>query len=90
MIEFNSYVRNPLAPRIFVNDIGGIYRLEGGIMQVTFISKFHDPNVNPVEQGSLIWPAHDWYRYGDMLHWAQQEIARGTFNRGDSLVCRPH
>jgi hypothetical protein len=24
MIEFNSYVRNPLAPRIFVNNLGAL------------------------------------------------------------------
>jgi hypothetical protein len=89
MIEFNAYVRNPLAPRIFVNDIGGIYRLDGGIMQVTFVQKFHDPNLNAVEQGSLIWPEHNWFHYGDMVHWAMQQIARGTF-RGDIPQLRPH
>jgi len=36
MIEFNAYVRNPPAPRIFVNNIGGVYRLDRSIIQVTF------------------------------------------------------
>jgi hypothetical protein len=36
MIEFNAYIRNPPAPSIFVNNIGGVYRLDGGIIQVTF------------------------------------------------------
>jgi hypothetical protein len=56
MIEFNAYVRNPPAPRIFVNNIGGVYRLDGGIIQVTFAQQLRDPNFNTVEQGSLIWP----------------------------------
>ncbi|HLK83967.1 MAG TPA: hypothetical protein VKT99_21090 [Xanthobacteraceae bacterium] len=42
MIEFNVYVRSPLAPRIFVNDLDGIYRLDGGIMQITFVQPAHD------------------------------------------------
>jgi hypothetical protein len=62
MIEFNACVRKPLAPRIFVNDIGGVYRLDGGIMQVTFVQKFVDgSNLNAVEQGSLIWPEANWF-----------------------------
>jgi hypothetical protein len=36
MIEFNAYVRNPPAPRIFVNNIGGVYRLDRSIIRVTF------------------------------------------------------
>jgi hypothetical protein len=59
-------------------DIGGIYRLDGNIVQVTFISKLCDPHQNPVEQGILIWPANDWYRYAETLHWDQREISRGT------------
>jgi hypothetical protein len=86
MIEFNSYRRNSRARKIFVNDIGGIYRLDGGIIQVTFINKFEDPHLVPVEQGSLIWPEHHWHHYGEMLHWAH---ARGTF-RGDIPQLRPH
>jgi len=43
MIEFNAYVRNPPAPRILVNNIGGVYRLDGGIIQVTFAWQFRDP-----------------------------------------------
>jgi|SRR6266436_3460164 len=53
--SLRAYVRNPLAPRIFVNNIGDIYRLDGGIIQLTFVQKFQDPNLNAVEQGSLIW-----------------------------------
>ena len=61
MIEFNAYVRNPPAPRILVNNIGGVYRLDGGIIQVTFAWQFRDPNFNTVEQGSLIWPKANWH-----------------------------
>jgi hypothetical protein len=89
MIEFNAFVRNPLAPRIFVNDIGGIYRLDGGIMQVTFVQKYQDgSNLNAVEQGSLIWPEANWFHYAGMLHWAKKEIERGTFSNVPQL--RPH
>jgi len=64
MIEFNAYVRNPPAPRILVNNIGGVYRLDGGIIQVTFAWQFRDPNFNTVEQGSLIWPKANWHLRG--------------------------
>jgi hypothetical protein len=43
VIELNVYVRNPKAPKLFVNDIGGIHRLEGGIIEVTLIKKFEHP-----------------------------------------------
>ena len=89
MIEFNAYVRNPLAPRIFVNNVGGIYRLEGGIIQATFVQQFRDPNFNTVEQASLLWPEAHWHAYGDMLQWVQREIERGTF-RGDIPQLRPN
>jgi hypothetical protein len=56
MIEFNAYVRNPLAPRIFVNDICSIHGLDGGIVQVTFVQQFHEPNLNALEQAGLIGP----------------------------------
>jgi hypothetical protein len=36
MINFNAYVRNTPAPRILVNNIGGVYRLDGDNIQVTF------------------------------------------------------
>ena len=56
MIEFNAYVRNPKAPKLFVNDIGGIHRLEGGIIEMTLIKVFSQPTrMNPVEQATLIW-----------------------------------
>ena len=54
MIEFNAYVRNPPAPRILVNNIGGVYRLDRSIIQVTFAQQLRDPNFNTVEQGSPI------------------------------------
>jgi hypothetical protein len=44
------------APRIFVNNLAGIYRLDGGLISTTFVSQFCDPHLNAVEQPSLIWP----------------------------------
>jgi hypothetical protein len=43
MIEFNAYVRNPLAPRIFVNNIGGVYRLDGASFRPRSSSSFGTP-----------------------------------------------
>jgi hypothetical protein len=82
MIELNAYRRNARAPKIFTNSIGGIYRLEGGIIQVTFINKFEDLSRTPIEQGSVLWPDSNWHEYGRTLRWVQEEICRGTF-RGD-------
>jgi hypothetical protein len=81
MIEFNSYVRNPLAPRIFVNDIGSIHRLDGGIMQVTFVQKFTHPKLDAVEQASLIWPEANWHAYRGLLQWVQKGMVSDTFRR---------
>jgi len=84
MIEFNAYIRNPLAPKLFVNDVGGIYRIDQSIWQVTFINKPQNAGAagDAVEQGSLIWPERNWYAAGDLFRWAMAEILRGTF-RGD-------
>jgi len=89
MIEFNAYIGTTRAPQIFVNDIGGIYRLGGGIIQVTLLKQFEEPNRRPVEQGSLIWPEASWFHYAGMLHWARKEIERGTLRR-DIPQLRPH
>jgi hypothetical protein len=45
MIEFRSYVRNLLAPRILVDNLGGIYRLDGGINQATFVQQSRAPHL---------------------------------------------
>jgi hypothetical protein len=84
MIEFNAYVRNPLAPKIFVNDVGGIYRIDQGIWQVVFINKPHLPegSTDAVEQGSLIWPERRWHASGELFRWAMAEILGGKF-QGD-------
>jgi len=39
MIELNAYVRNPKAPKLFVNDVGAVYRLDGGIIEMTLIKR---------------------------------------------------
>jgi hypothetical protein len=36
MIKFTDYQDNPLAPRFYVSKIGGIYRAEDHLIQVTF------------------------------------------------------
>lgn len=51
MIEINSFVRNPLAARTFVNDIGVIHQLDGSGVQVTFIQEYRDPRLNAVSLG---------------------------------------
>jgi hypothetical protein len=55
------------APRIFSNNLAGIYRLDGGLIQTTFVEQFRDPHLGAVEQASLIWPEAHWHAYGDML-----------------------
>ena len=39
MIEFHSYIRNPSAPRVFVNDVGRIYRLITGATAFWLVSR---------------------------------------------------
>jgi hypothetical protein len=83
MIQFNDYARNAKAPKLFVNEIGGIHRLEGGIIEVTLIKRFEQPTRwNPIEQVTLIWPEASWFNYAHTLEWVTKEITRGTF-RGD-------
>jgi hypothetical protein len=77
-------VHKPRAPKLLVNDIGGIYRLEGGLIQVTFIQKFEDHRRNAIEQGSLIWPEQSFHQSEHLMRWAVKEIARGTFSRNES------
>jgi hypothetical protein len=74
-----------------VNDLGGIYRLDGGIVEVTLIKKFDESltRLFPIEQVTIIWPEHRWLHYAEMLHWVQNELARGTFQR-DLPQLRPH
>jgi len=82
MIELLAYTRNPLAPRIFVNDVGGIYKMPGGIWRVSFVQKYEGPNgiIEATEQTSLIWPERNWRESNDVFRWVFQELGRGTFN----------
>jgi hypothetical protein len=59
---------NPSASRIVVNNLGAIYRLDGGLVQVTFVQRYREPNLSAVEQASLpIWPEAQWHAYGDTM-----------------------
>lgn len=70
---------NPLAPRILVNNLGGIYRLDGSLVRVTLVQQYREPDVSAVAQASLIWPEAHWHAYGHTMRWVQREIVKGTF-----------
>lgn len=90
MIDLATYVRNPVAPRVFVNAVGGIYRVDASLIETVFIIKSENLTRNPVEQVSLIWPVKEWYAHIDMMSWIQREISQGAFDSADGLLRRAH
>ena len=79
MIELTAYTPNPLAPTLFVNKIGGVYRRPGGIIQVTFASEYSGVGglTQTVQAASLLWPEHDWHEAGQQFKWIYEQIAAG-------------
>src|SRR5712672_297031 len=75
MIEFTEYVRNPHAPQLFVNKVGGIYRIDD-IIKCTFVLAI--PGVGgimqTVEQGSLLWQHHAVIEANEAFDWAFKEM----------------
>lgn len=82
MIEFNAYRRNPLAPTVFVNKIGGIYRINPHIVKVTMCqltSSEQSGDINLTEACSLLWENAEWDDAFDGFRWAHGEIRKGVF-----------
>jgi hypothetical protein len=85
MLAFNEFVRNPKAPKLLVNDVGDIHRLEGGIIQVSFLKVFDrsTSSLNPTEQVTLLWPEHRWVHYVELMAWALKAMQDGYLTRID-------
>jgi hypothetical protein len=81
MIEINSFVRNPLAARTFVNDIGAIHQLDGSGVA----GDVHPRIPRSAPQRSVIRPEHNWREYSEMKSWVMTEIRRGTTRIDDGL-----
>jgi hypothetical protein len=84
MIEFIDYRRNPAAPTLFVNRIGGIYRLSQSIKKITFVLS---TTSETVETASLLWEDGDLYEANSNLRWTLEELRRGTFRIEDGVRC---
>lgn len=82
MIEFTEYRPNPAAPTVYVNKVGGIYRVDRTLIKVTFISGTPGPGGSHlyVESASLLWEPNRWMEAGDCFRWAISEFAKGTFH----------
>jgi hypothetical protein len=88
MIEFNECRPNPGAPTLFVNRIGGIYRVSKSIMKVTFV--LTTAGKETVEAASLLWEDAELYEANSTMRWALEECRRGTFSVEDLRFIRAH
>jgi hypothetical protein len=82
MIEFTDYRCNPGARTLFVNRIGGIYRLSPALMKVTFVPATVD---DAVETASLLWEHRDLYEADYHVRWALNEIRQGMLKIEDGV-----
>jgi hypothetical protein len=76
MIDFDAYRPNPCTPQLFVNKVGGIYRLSQSITKMAFTLS---TGSEAVETASLLWENAALYEAQHCLDWALREMQRGTF-----------
>jgi hypothetical protein len=90
-IRFYNYRDNPLAPTFCASKIGGIFRHEHHLIQVTFIDTV--PNASgefeQVAAGHMVWKTNrDWQSAQETMGFAIDAFNRGTI--GEEEGCRRH
>ena len=79
MITFNGYKDAPQAPVVFVNNIGGIYRVDDNNVKVTMVATL--PNADGVLESvaavHLIYDERTWVEIGEMFRFAYAEFKAG-------------
>ena len=82
MIEFVEYRPNPAAPLIYVNKIGGIYRMDRTLIKACFVNASPGPGgtVQYVEAVNLLWEPNRWAEANEQFKWAVDEFMKGTFH----------
>ena len=91
MIEFIPYRENPLAPLCIVSKVAGLYRLNNGLIKVTFAIDLPVAagGTDTVAAGHLLWTSEqDWLHSHEVFKFATSEFQRGIL-RDDGGGRRP-
>lgn len=84
MIEFLQYETKSEAPVIFVNGVGGIYKIGANSLQVVFITRLKNADGEWMSKGviSLIWDEKAWLDAGRLFRFAMEQWQHGSREDG--------
>jgi len=81
MLRLYPYKDNPLAPRMLVSKIGGIYREDTHLIRCTFIDEItnSEGTLEAIAQGHLIWKTEgDWLATREIFEFVMQQFRQGS------------
>jgi hypothetical protein len=81
MLRLYPYKDNPLAPRMLVSKIGGIYREDTHLIRCTFIDEIanSEGTMEAIAQGHLIWKTEgDWLATREVFEFVMQQFRAGS------------
>jgi hypothetical protein len=84
MIDFVPYQNNESAPAIFVNGVGGVYKIGPHSIQVTFIKQIRnaDGDLETKAEVHLIWDEKAWLDGGKLFRFAMSTYEAGYDDDG--------